>query len=176
MASKLNKPDIRATTAYHEAAHAVVAARYGWWIIEPGIRIDSSWHAQFRCRVWDGTAPAQIAVFLAGELAARVHHGVLACGYRSRADFDCLYDDIKEEEGFLDGDETDAIRVLIDRYPDMTPARLYRLFERLERRTLRLIQQPEIWTRIDGLVTALIERGDLSAEDASAIMEDLGCW
>ncbi len=172
----MSKTDIRNSTAYHEAAHAVVAARYGWWIIEPGIRIDSAAHIQYRCYPWDWVAPLRITIYLAGELAARLHLGRLDEGFNSRSDFDDYYEDIKEEWGEQDGDETEVIRLLIDRYPTMPRARLYLLFQRLERLTLRLVQQPEIWTRIDGLAKALIERGDLSREEATEVMGDLGCW
>jgi hypothetical protein len=107
-------------------------------------------------------------------LAARLHHGAPPCRDRSAEDFDYLYGDIKEGWGEVDGDEIEVMRMLIDRYPDMVPQRLYRLFERLERRTLRFIQRSEIWSRIDGLAQALIERGDLSAHDATAVMAGLG--
>ena len=103
MPRRVSRTEIRTTTAYHEAAHAVVAARYGWFIIEPGIRIDLAMDTQFCCRAFERTAPAQIAVSLAGELAARVHHGVRPCGRNSRADFDVVYDDIKEEWGEFEG-------------------------------------------------------------------------
>ena len=176
MVRRLSKAEIRTTTAYHEAAHAVVAAHYGWWIIEPGIRIDSGSHVQFRCHVLTATAAARIVVSLAGELAARIHYGIPLCSDRSTADFDHMYDDIIEEWDELDGDEIDAMRVLIDRYPDMVRQRLYRLFERVEKQTLRFIQRPEIWSRVDGLATTLIERGNLNAPDATAAMAGLGCW
>ncbi len=172
----MSKTDIRNSTAYHEAAHAVVAARYGWWIIEPGIRIDSTAHVQFRSNPWDFVDPIRITMFLAGELAALLHLGRQPTGRYSRVEFDEFYDDIKEEWGEQDGDETEVIRLLIDRYPTMPRSRLYLLFKRLERLTLRLVQQPEIWTRIDGLAKALIERGDLSDEEAKEVMGDLGCW
>ena len=172
----MSKTEIRNSTAYHEAAHAVVAARYGWWIIEPGIRIDSAAHIQYRCYPWDWVASLRITIYLAGELAARLHLGRLDEGFNSRSDFDDYCEDIKEENGLLDGDETEVIRILIDRYPTMPQSRRYLLFKRLERLTLRLVQQPEIWTRIDGLAKALIERGDLSDEEATEVMEDLGCW
>jgi hypothetical protein len=172
----MNKTEIRNSTAYHEASHAVVAARYGWWIIEPGIRIDSTAHVQFRSNPWDWVAPLRITMFLAGELAALLHLGRQPTGPYSQEEFDALYDDIKEGWGELDGDQIEVIRILFDRYPTMPQPRLYLLFQRLERLTLRLVQQPEIWTCIDGLAKALIERGDLSAEDATEVMAGLGCW
>ncbi len=77
----MSKTDVRNSTAYHEAAHAVVAARCGWWIIDPGIRIDSTPRTEIRCNPWDWVDPIRITFFLAGELAARLHLGRLDEGF-----------------------------------------------------------------------------------------------
>ena len=173
----MSKVDIRATTAFHEAAHAVVAAHYGWWIIEPGSLIDSDFFTGMRCRQMDGTPAAKIAVGLAGELAARAHHGSNPiCRCLSENDFEFLHGNIVDGWGEEEGDESEVLRVLIERYPAMRPPRLRELFNRLDRRTLRLIQRPQIWTRIDGLATTLIERGDLNATEVTVVMEGLECW
>ena len=111
----MSKIEIRNSTAYHEAAHAVVATRCGWWIVEPGIRIDSTAHVQFRSNPWDFVDPIRITEFLAGELAALLHLGRQPTGPYSQEEFDALYDDIKDEWGEYDGDEIEVVRILIDR-------------------------------------------------------------
>lgn len=166
---------IRTSSAYHEAAHAVVAAHYGWWIVDPGIQIDATCHTAMRCSRHCYTRGATITISLAGELAARRHLGISpVCGRLEEAEIDQVYREIVG--GYCEevGDTEDVLSLLID--AGYSPPRLCRLFNRLERMTLRFIQGTKIWPRIEGLASLLIERGDLAAPEANAIMGNLGCF
>ena len=56
-------------TAYHEAAHAVIAYHLGWWLNDEGVRIGEWPYTGHRCAEDDYTDRSRIAVAIAGLLA-----------------------------------------------------------------------------------------------------------
>jgi hypothetical protein len=63
---KDNLHDQDETTAYHEAAHAVVADWFGWWLSPEGVMIGKRDYCGLRLQAWQSTDEAAVCVSLAG--------------------------------------------------------------------------------------------------------------
>jgi hypothetical protein len=120
------EPDFqREAAAHHEAGHAVIATRRGWWIDDEGVEIGDRWYCGMQCFVSDNTTDRAVGIFLAGWLAEYKFHGLGG----PRHDNHLIYVIDAVRGGWADeveeaGDDAVAMQRLIDDDPDATAAEL----------------------------------------------------
>ena len=102
------EPDQRKHAAFHEAAHAVVAHWFGWWINPEGVEIDDRQYCGLRMERWANTQEAQTCVNAAGWLA-EVKLAPCIAKRRSDEDLEFSIDAVRSREDEPDwGDDEDT--------------------------------------------------------------------
>jgi hypothetical protein len=166
--------DQRETTAHHEAAHAIVAYHYGWWVNHEGIEIDERQYTGLRRRQTENTEEARVCINQAGWLAEVLWPGSQA---EPRKDEDLFYEianlDWYDAEFDEDSDDIDTFLVLKESLPDASDDELLAAYRVYEAKTLALLKQPKVWEAVEALAVALCQKGKLEAEEATEILDDM---
>jgi hypothetical protein len=163
----------RDATAYHEAGHAVAAYVFGWWVAGDGIQIDTNQHVEVSCRQVDRTTDAELIQLLAGWLAEFKLHGM---GGRHSEDAETLLTEIqlaRSNPDSWDVDETDNLTVFARLLADdrtATDEILLKRYGAYEAATVRLLDEPIVWTAVERVAAVLIEHGTLSVMGVEVLL------
>jgi hypothetical protein len=170
---------IRLSGAYHEAAHAVVATCCGWWLNSDGVQIETSGtdyrdYTGLRRYPDDNTLDARMLVNLAGSLAEFKFIGMKQVHTNDKD----LVDFIREarsgwgglDEEDLEGDGVNAVKTLIEEYPERNDEVIFTLFRSFERATIRALNRPLVWQGIRAVAEQLVEVGFLNNDEVGEIL------
>jgi hypothetical protein len=165
----------RRRVAYHAAAQAVVGYWFGWQLNDDGVTIRQSdyYYHDFRRRreLFLSPEQADVCVRLAGRLAE-------ALLYPSRVqspsddelltilDFACWDDEWPDD----DADDFLTLRRLRETRDIIRDEELLAAYRAYEAEAMALLACPSIWQSVERIATALLERGTLTDDEASALL------
>ncbi len=169
MVSITEKSMDRVAAAYHEAGHAVMAYRVGWWINDDGIEIDRHQHTGLSFPGEDTNSRHAGMVCLAGWEAEHQFHG--KGGMRNAAS---LLDDLHrviDGTGCDDWGDVEAMfQAMMTDNPGQPPAHYLRDGIECLHKTRIELRNPVVWAAISRLAQALTERGSLDPESVERII------
>jgi hypothetical protein len=164
------EPDQRLHAAYHEAAHAVVAYYFGWWVNHECVEIDERQYCGLRRYTSDNTEQAQVCVNLAGWRAEMRLNPVRAT---ARSEFD-LIDSLCDArwDPEEDDDDIDTFRRLLQEHPHATDEDLFALYRFYGAMTDEILSRPNVWASIERVAHALLQHGKLGHEEVIDLLDD----
>jgi hypothetical protein len=150
------------STAYHEAAHVVVAYEFGWWVWRGGIRICRCPQASLGWRSEDYNSRARICVGMAGLVAEEKLHS-LRCGFEDEVIRHILALRAGEETSpIVVSDERAVALAIVEDEPCRTLSGARRVIAYWRDETNSLLDQPRVWGGIERLAKKLVRRRYLS--------------
>ena len=168
--AKLTTPE---STAIHEAAHAVVAYEWGWWVRRGGVRIRSWPRACLGLQPTENDVGARICVSLAGLLAEEKFHGV-----RWRFEEDVVKQlrairaGRREELELFPSDLQRIALALFDHDPPIRFSEARRSIAYWRNETNKLLDEPRVWDGVQRLAKALVRRRHLSPRAVRQVLGD----
>jgi hypothetical protein len=168
--------DQRETTARHEAAHAIVAYHYGWWVNHEGVEIDERQYTGLRRRQFENTEEARVCINQAGWLAEVLWpENVGKAEPRKDEDLRSVLDDLYWDEVEFDegSDDLDTFVTLKESLPDATDDELLAAYRVYEAKTLALLKEPKVWNAVEAVAVALCQKGKLEAEEITEILDNM---
>jgi hypothetical protein len=170
--TEITNEQIRSSSAYHEAGHAVIATTCGWSVNHEGVEIDDRAYTGLELSVWDNNTWRQIHVNLAGWLSEHKFHGL--GGLREEADLEYLIQLSKAPETADDmdivSDDFCTFEALLEDYPDATDKELISKYREYQREVTEELNEPHIWNAVETLATELIKKGKVEGDDANELI------
>ena len=155
-------------SAYHEAAHAVIAYHFGWWVNHEDVEIDDRQYCGLRRRVLDDTEQAAVCVSLAGWGAEMRLAPDLAT---SKSDDDLIFWLRDVRRGNPDeSDDADVFQRLMQTRPNASNEDLLAVYRSYEAETATLLSRADVWESIERVAHALLESGKLSGEQVEVLL------
>jgi hypothetical protein len=162
-------------TAYHEAAHVVIAYWFGWWVNDKGVWIDAyGGYAGLSYQMDNHVEQEHHCIDLAGQ-AAEMH---LASDRANPRTNQYLIDTLKISHD-PDGAEIDDGRVLARltaAHPNEDDGQIIARYRALEQQTLELVRQEHIWSAIEIIAEELLRRKHLSRSEVEDLLPDGIQW
>jgi hypothetical protein len=158
--------------AIHEAAHAVVAYDFRWWVSD-GVHIGVFAHVYTCCREAENTVRAKICVGLAGLLAEEKFLGLR---WHFEQDIITELREVQNDDPSPPDDLRAVALALYDDDPaiciNLSEARPAIAYWREE--TKKLLDDPRIWSAVERVAKALLSRsrGYLSPRDVRKLLGD----
>ncbi len=162
----------RLAAAYHEAGHAAMAYEVGWWVNHEGVEIDRRQYTGLQLKSINYTLRNRAMVNCAGWASEHLRHGR---GNQSRDDEHLSYVIYEvrggdpEEIEFL-GDDADTFVALLEALPEASDDDLIVEFRRYEEAAREILSDPEIWTCVTRIATALVEKGALNQNEIEGLL------
>jgi hypothetical protein len=177
MPSRWRRARDRLTTpesiAYHEAAHAVVAYRLGWWVRRGGVRIGAWPHVRLQHQQGDDNVRAQICIRMAGLLAEQKFHQV-----QWRFEEDIIKEVVairagrREELELFRSDLRNIALALVDDDPPIRLSEARRAIVYWRDETITLLDEPRVWDGIVRVAKVLVRRRHLSPRAVRHLLGD----
>jgi hypothetical protein len=167
----------RRRAAYHEAAHAVVGYWFGLRPDAGGITVDQPDYyyrdSRRRRELFLDLEQAEVCTSLAGRLAENLLYPLRVqppsddelLTILAFACWDCEWPD--DEDG---SDDFLALRRLREARDTVRDEDLLAAYRGYQAATIALLVCPSIWQSVERIATALLERGTLTDDEASALL------
>jgi ATP-dependent Zn protease len=160
------------TTAYHEAAHAVVAYEFGWWVTRGGLRILSWPHASLQFRQSENTVRANVCISMAGLLA---EEKLLRVQWRFEEDVIEKLRAVRAGQNDELGYPSDLRAIALALFDDDPPIRFSearRAIAYLRNETNKLLDEPRVWGGVERVAKVLVRRRYLSPRAVRQLLGD----
>jgi hypothetical protein len=154
--------------AYHEAGHTVAAYEFGWYLRHGGVCIGERAQACLRAPCELRTTQAEIIVAMAGWVAEAKYRdlsSLVAC--------DEILDAITRHRSWLGQDPSssfsDPMTVagqILKAHPSINRRSARVLVRRFEIETMKLMNEPRVWSAVERIAAALVRRRRLSHNSA----------
>jgi hypothetical protein len=172
---RLDWPKYYISTAYHEAAHAVIAYWFGWWVNHEGVWIDPyGGYCGHRHEKQSHVEEHGYCISLAGYAAE----------LRLNPDYAKPLSDenLTITLGFLDdpdiadNDEGEVLSKLKTAHPNEDVGQIIARYRAFEQQTSELLRQEHIWSAIEIIAKELLRRAHLSQGEVENLLPEGTVW
>ena len=151
-----------ASGAFHEAGHCVTAYEFGWHLRHGGVSMEAT---RLRANEMFRTERADMIVHLAGWVSdakfQRVPSLVAYDEIRHWLEI-CRGRVLRSRDAGPAWDPANVARTLLWEHPNISNRTAIATVRRMERETIKLLNKPRIWSAIERVAAALLQRRQLS--------------